>query len=105
MRCLGSAAFIGLSLAALSASAAPADECPQKESPIATDRPDVTNSSLVVPRGSFQNENGINFSQRDGGHVFDGTNSRLRWGIAPCLEVLVDIPTYFAAVTGPVNSG
>ncbi len=105
MRCLGSAAFIGLSLAALSASAAPADECPQKESPIATDRPDVTNSSLVVPRGSFQNENGINFSQRDGGHVFDGPNSRLRWGIAPCLEVLVDIPTYFAAVTGPVNSG
>ena len=105
MRCWGSAAFIGLSLAALSASAASADECPQKESPIATDRPDVTNSSLVVPRGSFQNENGINFSQRDGGHVFDGTNSRLRWGIAPCLEVLVDIPTYFAAVTGPVNSG
>ena len=105
MRCWGSAAFIGLSLAALSASAASADECPQKESPIATDRPDVTNSSLVVPRGSFQNENGINFSQRDGGHVFDGTNSRLRWGIAPCLELLVDIPTYFAAVTGPVNSG
>src|SRR6266404_8294721 len=82
-----------------------AQDCPTNAAEIATDRPDVTNSSLVVPRGSFQNENGINFSQRDGGHVFDGTNSRLRWGIAPCLEVLVDIPTYFAAVTGPVNSG
>jgi len=105
MRFLGSAALIGLSLPVLSASAAPADQCPQKESPIATDRPDVTNSSLVIPQGSFQNENGINFTQRDGGHSFDGTNSRLRWGIAPCLEVLVDIPTYFAAVNGPLNSG
>ena len=38
-------------------------------------------------------------------HEFDGTNSRLRWGIAPCLEVLVDLPTYFAAVRGQLNSG
>ena len=48
----------------------------------------------MVPQGSFQSENGINFSQREGNHEFDGTNSRLRWGIAPCLEVLVDLPTY-----------
>jgi hypothetical protein len=54
--------------------------------PIVTDRPDVTNSSLVVPQGSFQSENGINFSQRGGNHEFDGTESRLRWGIVPCLE-------------------
>jgi hypothetical protein len=40
----------------------------------------------------FQNENGINFSQRDSHPEFDGTNSRLRWGSAPCLEILVDIP-------------
>src|SRR5271156_1489456 len=101
----GLAGLIGLSLSVPGASAAWADQCPQKESPIATDRPDVTNSSLVVPQGSFQSENGINFNQRDGGHEFDGTDSRLRWGIAPCLEVLVDIPTYFAPVSGPLNSG
>src|SRR5580658_10000523 len=88
-----SAALMGLSFAVRGASAAAADQCPQKESPITTDRPDVTNSSLVVPQGSFQNENGINFSQRDGSHEFDGTNSRLRWGILPCFEILVDIPT------------
>jgi hypothetical protein len=28
------------------------------------------------------------------------TNSRLRLGIAPCLEVLVDLPTYFVTVRG-----
>jgi hypothetical protein len=105
MRFLGLTALTGLSLSVLAASAASADQCPQKESPIGTDRPDVTNSSLVVPQGSFQNENGINFSQRHGDHEFEGSDSRLRWGIAPCLEILVDIPTYFAALRGPLNSG
>jgi hypothetical protein len=83
MRFFGPAALIGLSPGVLGASAASADQCPQKESPIATDRPDVTNSSVVLPPASFQNENGVNFSQRNGGHQFDGTNSRLRLGIAP----------------------
>jgi hypothetical protein len=35
----------------------------------------------------------------------DGTNTRLRAGIANCLEVLVDVPTYFANVRGPEGSG
>ena len=105
MRFLGSVALIGLSLSAIGSSAASADQCQQRESPIATDRPDVTNSSLVVPQGSFQSENGINVSQRAGGHELDGTESRLRLGIAPCLEILVDLPTYFAAVSGPLSSG
>jgi hypothetical protein len=105
MRFLGAAALIGLSLSVLDTSAAAADQCPQKDGPIVTDRPDVTNSSIVVPQGSFQSENGINFSQRDGDHEFDGANSRLRWGIAPCLEVLVDLPTYFAPVSGQLSSG
>jgi hypothetical protein len=94
MRFLGLVALIGLFLSILDASTASADQCPARDSPIATDRPDVTNSSLVVPQGSFQSENGINFSQRSGNHEFDGTESRLRWGIVRCLEVLVDLPTY-----------
>jgi len=77
------------------------DACPSADKPIATDRPDVTNSSLVVPFGSFQNENGVNATL--GGHfaALDGTNSRLRLGVAPCLEVLVDLPNY----TGRFKSG
>ncbi|HJY89642.1 MAG TPA: hypothetical protein VJ255_05155, partial [Candidatus Acidoferrum sp.] len=39
---------------------AEAEKCPQSDDEIATDRPDVTNSSVVVPFGSFQSENGIN---------------------------------------------
>jgi hypothetical protein len=45
---------------------------------IATDRPDVTNSSIVVPVGSLQNENGSNLTGRDGGRSIDGSNSRWR---------------------------
>src|SRR6201993_2192780 len=79
--------------------------CPTAKDEIATDRPDVTNSSLVVPVGSLQNENGVNFSMRDDGRLLDGTNSRWRLGIAPCLEILVDLPTYIAPLQGSASSG
>jgi hypothetical protein len=82
-----------------------AESCPTAADEIATDRPDITNSSRVVPVGSFQSENGINLSTRDGGRTVDGTNSRWRLGIAPCLEVLVDLPTYYANVKAPGSSG
>jgi hypothetical protein len=92
-------------LASLAAVEAWADSCPTAKDEIATDRPDVTNSSLVVPFGSFQSENGMNFRSQDGGQIIDGTNTRWRLGIAPCLEVLMDLPTYFATVRGPGSSG
>jgi hypothetical protein len=82
-----------------------ADSCPTPSEEIVTDRPDVTNSSIVVPMGSFQSENGINLSSQNGGRTVDGTNSRWRLGIAPCLEVLVDLPTYFTNVKLPGSSG
>src|ERR1700686_1742635 len=85
--------------------AAKADSCPVVGDEIATDRPDVTNSSLVVPAGSLQIENGINVSARDGDRFVDGTNTRLRAGVASWLEFLVDVPTYFASVHGSKNSG
>jgi len=90
---------------AAAATAARADGCPKPGDDIATDRPDVTNSSVVVPVGSLQNENGINLTGRDGGRSIDGSNSRWRLGIAPCLEVLVDLPNYVGPVRSPGASG
>jgi hypothetical protein len=87
------------------ASEATAELCTQPSTPIETDRPDVTNSSIVLPVGSVQNENGINFSRQGGTQVFDGTNSRLRLGIAPCLEMLVDLPTDVTTFRGQGPSG
>jgi hypothetical protein len=98
-------AIIAVIAMLLPASAAVADGCPKPSDDIATDRPDVTNSSIVVPVGSLQNENGINLSSRSDELVLDGTNSRLRLGVAPCLELLVDLPTYFSTIRGQAGSG
>jgi hypothetical protein len=87
------------------AKAGAADLCPTSADQIATDRPDVTNSSLVVPYGSLQAENGIDRTVKHGSNVFDGTNTRLRLGIAHCTEFLIDVPTYFLSLNGSQPSG
>jgi Putative MetA-pathway of phenol degradation len=97
--------FLVFAYAILGTVSARADGCPTAKEEIATDRPDVTNSSLVVPKGSLQSENGVNFSSRDGGQIIDGTNTRWRLGIASCLELLVDLPNYSTTVRAPGSSG
>src|ERR1700761_450609 len=92
-------AFLG------AANIATAGECPNTTSEIATDRPDVTNSSLVVPVGSVQNENGLNSTGRQFESTFDGPNSRWRFGVAPCLEVLIDLPNYGGSLRGGAANG
>jgi hypothetical protein len=104
---VGRAALLSLLpiLTALDAIEARAGSCPTATDELATDRPDVTNSSLVVPTGSLQNENGVNLTARDGGRTIDGTNTRWRLGVAPCLELLVDLPSYVGNVRAPGTSG
>ena len=97
--------MIAGSLTGVTSVAVAAAECPQPDSPIETDRPDVTNSSIVVPFGSLQNENGIDTSRDHGADVLSGTNSRWRFGISPCLEVLIDLPTYVTTFRGAGPSG
>jgi hypothetical protein len=64
----------------------------------------VTNSSLVVPRGSLQIENGVNVSGH-GAIRLDGTNTRLRLGVADCTELLVDLPSWSGALRGRGEAG
>lgn len=97
------AALLAASLAGIGVAAA--TECTQPDSPIETDRPDVTNSAVVVPVGSLQNENGVDTSRDHGADILSGTNSRWRLGIAPCLEVLVDLPNYVTTFHGAGRSG
>ena len=94
-----------MALVIFGAREARAESCPTAKDAIDTDRPDTTNSSLVVPTGSLQNENGVNFTMRGDGRTIDGTNSRWRLGIAPCLEILVDLPTYVAPLQGQADRG
>jgi hypothetical protein len=80
--------------------AAFADGCPDTSQDIVTDRPSVTNSSVVVPTGSLQLENGINWTAHPGQGALDGPNTRLRLGIVDCTEMLVDLPDYTGGIDG-----
>ena len=81
-----------------------AAECPGRDDPIETDRPDVTNSSLVVPRGSVQVENGVNWTVHQPGQIFDGPETRVRVGAFRCGELLVDVPNYIRSTGGSSSS-
>jgi len=103
---IGQTGFVALALLlVLMPRLAAAGECPSPSSEIATDRPDVTNSSQVVPLGSLQGENGINSTGNGSEKTIDGTNSRLRLGVAPCFEILVDLPDYVGGFRGAADSG
>jgi Putative MetA-pathway of phenol degradation len=71
--------------------------------PIATDRPAVTDSSIVVPSGSFQAENGIAQTVSQGQHTFDGTETLLRFGVGSRTELRLTTPDYF--IEGGTSSG
>jgi hypothetical protein len=87
-------------LLAGSSSIAIAGACTSPGMPIETDRPDVTNSSVVVPVGSLQNENGVDWQSNNAAQTLNGTNSRWRLGLAPCFEILVDLPNYSQPCAG-----
>jgi hypothetical protein len=72
-----------------------ASASPAAPSTIATDRPAVANSSVVVPSGSLQVENGFLETRSQGQSVFDGPESLVRLGIAPRTELRFNLPDYF----------
>ncbi|HXM68632.1 MAG TPA: hypothetical protein VN911_18030 [Candidatus Acidoferrum sp.] len=63
--------------------------------PIATDRPAVTDSSVVVPTGSLRVENGFLETSSQGQSVLDGPESLVRVGIAKKTELRLTVPDYF----------
>jgi hypothetical protein len=72
-------------------------------SPITTDRPAVTDSSIVVPSGSLQAENGLADTVMYGQRTIDGSETLLRFGVASVTELRLTIPDYLGK-TG-VSSG
>jgi hypothetical protein len=73
--------------------------------PIATDRPAVTNSSVVVPADSFQAENGFLETGSQGQSVLDGPESLVRFGITPRTELRFTVPGYFYNLNSGPGSG
>jgi hypothetical protein len=72
--------------------------------PIATDRPAITNSSVVVPAGTFQMENGFLETSSQGQTIVDG-QSLVRFGVAKRTELRFTVPDYFYNLNGTGSSG
>ena len=72
---------------------------------IATDRPAVTNSSVVVPAGSLQMENGFLETGSQGQSILDGPESLVRFGVAKRTELRFTVPDYFHNLSSGGGSG
>lgn len=66
---------------------------------IVTDRPDVTESSIVVPKGSLQFENGATLTTSHGFQTFDLSESLIRLGISTKTEIRLVVPNYLGGFT------
>jgi hypothetical protein len=75
---------------------------PASDEPISTDRPAVAASSTVVPKGSFQMENGFLVSST---HSFDGSETALRFGLTATTELRFSAPDYYYDTPGGTGFG
>ena len=74
---------------------------PASDQPISTDRPAVAESSTVVPKGSFQAENGFLITSDQGQSTLDGPETEMRFGVANNTELRLSVPDYYHdAVSG-----
>ena len=62
---------------------------------IATDRPQITSSSIVVPCGSLQFENGLQETGNAGQRSFDLPETSVRLGVLAKTELRLGVPDYF----------
>jgi len=75
------------------------------QSPIATDRPAVTDSSVVVPLGSLVVENGFTETTSPGQTTFDATESLLRFGVLSKTELRLVVPDCFGQLGASAGFG
>jgi hypothetical protein len=72
-----------------------------KEQEIVTDRPDITESSLVVPAGTMNIENGFAWTRDHGRALLDVSESLIRLGLGKRTELRLGVPSFFHDVGGP----
>ncbi len=80
-------------------------QAPIAPAPIATDRPSLTDSSIVVPLGSLQAENGFADILSQGQWTLDGPETLLRFGVLSKTELRLTVPDYFEPAHGTTGFG
>jgi hypothetical protein len=92
MHHVGSAFGVALLLALL---ARPTPSAADADVTINTDRPAVTDSSVVVPAGALQLENGVQATDSDGRYALDFPETLLRYGLVEKSELRLTVPDYY----------
>ena len=92
-------ALLLLPAVALSIASSRARGASDAEPTIATDRPSIADSSVVIPQGGFQMENGLLASNLGTGTVVDLPESTIRYGLLPRTELRFTLPDYYYGVT------
>jgi hypothetical protein len=88
-------------LAALSATTTRGQSLPSVNPEIVTDRPDVTESSVVVPKGSLQLENGITWTSDRGANTIDLAETLMRFGASTRTEIRIVAPNHLNGLSYP----
>ncbi|MGO4884619.1 MAG: transporter [Bryobacteraceae bacterium] len=101
MRCISPVAATAVLLIAYGR--APADDTAPP--PINTDRPAVTDSSIVVPVGSLQFENGFTEAASQGIETLDASETLLRFGVAAKTELRFTAPDYYGRIAASGGFG
>jgi hypothetical protein len=65
-----------------------------QDTDIVTDRPDVTESSIVIPKGSLQFENGLTWTNDHSQSVLDFSETLVRLGLSDRTELRIVVPNY-----------
>ncbi len=94
------ARLLAVAMLMIFAAAARADD-----SPISTDRPAVTESSVVVPAGTLQFENGFLYRVSQGDETLDGPETEVRFGLLSKTELRLFVPDYYASFQSSAPSG
>jgi hypothetical protein len=78
---------------------------PDKDPEMVTDRPDVTESAIVVPKGSVQFENGLTWSSDHGRRSLDLSETLMRVGFSTRTEFRLVLPNYVGSLGRNAVSG
>jgi hypothetical protein len=75
------------------------------QTPIATDRPSTTASSVVVPSGTLQVENGFTDTVNSGQSTLDAPETLMRFGLLSKTELRLTAPNYIGQTGSGTSSG
>jgi hypothetical protein len=78
----------------------PVQAASDAEVTIATDRPAVTDSSIVVTQAALQVENGLQITDAMGHEVLDLPESLVRYGLLEKTELRLTVPDYYHSLSG-----